>query len=134
MMKSLLLYFVIAFAIMFLSGCASVTSGSTQNVNVSVTCNGRAIPNKCIVSNSKGRWTFHTPETKRIWRDKSPLSVMCESATLGGYGGTSDYNVNPTVYGNILIGGLIGLAIDNSNNSLWSYPEMIEVPSPICGG
>nr|WP_315237129.1 hypothetical protein [uncultured Limnohabitans sp.] len=125
---------ILAFFIFNLTGCASIFSGYSQNVNLNVTCNGYSRPNRCVVSNTKGRWIFNTPETKNIWRDKSPLSVVCESGTFGGYGGVSDYEINPMVYGNILVGGLIGLTLDNYNDSLWAYPEKIVLKDPICGG
>ncbi len=115
-----------------LAGCASVLSGSDQAVTVQVLCKGKPIQAECQVSNSKGRWVFQTPQTRKILRDSAPLRVACYSSVVGEYGFYQYPGVNPISVGNAVVGGLVGTAVDASNTKLWAYPSVITVENELC--
>lgn len=114
-----------------ISGCASVLTGDSQSITIDVTCKGKTYPTYCTASNSRGIWRFDTPQSKNILRDSSPLDIVCESS-IGTYG-IRQYPVpNPVSAGNILIGGLVGTAVDVSQRTIWIYPSNISFESEFC--
>lgn len=114
-----------------ISGCASVLSGDSQSVTIDVTCKGKNYPTYCTASNSRGAWRFDTPQSKNILRDSSPLDIVCESM-IGSYGLRQYPLPNPVSAGNILLGGLVGTAVDISHKKIWTYPSHISFESEFC--
>ena len=115
-----------------MQGCASVLTGDTQAVTVTVTCKGQNYPTYCVAKNSKGSWHFNTPQTRVVKRDSSPLKIICHSPSIGDYGVYQYPGLNPASLGNVLAGGLVGTAVDTSNNSVWIYPNNITLESQFC--
>jgi hypothetical protein len=119
--------------LVLLSGCASVLSGETQDLQVNVTCGGFSFPSMCVVHNGVGRWEFHTPERKKILRDSTPITVVCKSGSVGEYGVIQLPKINPIILGNFFSGGLIGISVDSTMNSLWMYSD-ISIEHKFCRG
>lgn len=110
-------------AVMFLGACASVTTGTSQDIAVSTeppgaTCElrregalvGRADP---------------TPATVRVGKSSRPIEVACEK--FGHFSVTemlmSDFQA--MTLGNVLIGGVIGVGIDAASGAMNRYPSEI---------
>jgi hypothetical protein len=111
------------------SGCASVTGSTTQNVSVqSREHTGGDLPGAvCELSNSKGRWFVTTPGSVMIHRSNDDMQVLCSKA---GYEAGRSSIVSATkgeMFGNIILGGVIGAIIDHNNGSGYEYPEFIQV-------
>lgn len=123
----------IIFATLCLGGCASVLTGSYQEVTLKVTCRGIDYPTYCVASNGRGDWKFRTPETNLIARDNSQLQIRCENQSLGNYGVVQYPMINPAGIGNVWVGGLMGVAIDVSSDAFWMYPSVISFESSFCG-
>lgn len=124
---------LIIFPTLCFVGCASVVSGSYQEVTLRVTCRGIVYPTYCVASNRKGDWKFKTPETKVIARDNSSLQIKCENQSIGDYSVLQYPIINPVGVGNVLVGGLIGAAIDVTSDAFWMYPKVISFESSVCG-
>ncbi len=108
-----------------LGGCASMTSGTTQSVNVQTTPSTGA---ECQLVNEKGTWTIpQTPGSTTINRAYGDLVVTC--AHKGGMKGSTSVQSSTvgSAYGNILAGGLIGAAVDMSSGAAYQYPATIAV-------
>jgi hypothetical protein len=113
-----------------LSGCASITGGTRQHVAVETTSAGQSIAGaNCTVSNDRGTQNVTTPGTVTVHRDSSPLDIHCDKdgAPIGGQ--LTYARVRGMVWGNIVFGGLIGLAIDFGNGAAHHYPNTISVMS-----
>lgn len=116
----------------FLMGCASLLTRDQQEISVKVTCKGNLFQAYCTARNTKGIWDFETPQTKLIFRDSTPLEIICYGPSVGNYGVRQYPGLNPLVAGNFLAGGALGIAIDASKNSLWIYPSVIEIENKFC--
>src|SRR6185437_15017526 len=113
------------------SGCATITTGQNQPLSVS-TPGCQAATSE--LRNEKGTWyVSSTPGTVTVQRAYGELTVTCEKG---------DYKSNPNVvasstkamaFGNILVGGLIGAAVDAGTGSAYDYPALISV-AMICSG
>ena len=117
-----------------LAGCASVTSGTTQAVSVTTVCEGRVVADaSCELVNDKGRWHLKTPGSVVVQKAYGDLVVVCRN---GGSAGTASFQSKPNsgVWGNIVVGGLVGYAIDSASGAGFNYPsELPVVLSPPCG-
>lgn len=107
------------------SACASIVTGTSQTVAVTTEPSGAACTLKrgdTIVG-----IVNTTPGTVRIDKSKDSIVVLCmkEGHDEGSETLTSDFQ--GATLGNILIGGVIGLAIDAGSGALNKYPEEIGV-------
>ncbi len=110
---------------MALGGCASVTSGTSQSVAVSTTPRQGA---QCTLTNGSGSWTVTaTPGAATVARAYSDLVVTC--TTPDGMSGAVSIpsTTAGTAFGNILIGGIVGAAVDMSSGAAFEYPAAITV-------
>lgn len=111
---------VIAIALVFglLAGCASIMHGKMQSVSISSTPEGATV----TVDNRNIGTTPVSAELTR--KDEHVVRISLEgytTATLTLQRKTSGY-----VWGNIFFGGLIGLAVDAINGSMYKLePEQI---------
>lgn len=114
----------------FLTGCASIVSGTTQPISVSTPgCEGAS----CELVNDKGKWyVSNTPGSATINRSYSDLMVKCSKDGVGASTATAKSNTKPMAFGNILFGGVIGAGVDMANGAAYEYPSEIFVPMT-CG-
>ena len=112
-----------------LSGCASITSGSEHSLSID-THDGKGTRVKgaqCALRNRKGQWTVTTPATANITGAPDNLLVHCEADGFDAGMASVISTVKTEMFGNILIGGLIGVAIDHTSGSAYAYPPNIRV-------
>ena len=110
-------------------GCATIFGGLTQTVTVETRdMEAVLLGSTCNLKNGKGAWTMTTPGSVVINRSFSDLAVTC---THTGYEPASvvvKSATGPLMLGNvIMIGGLIGAAIDIDNGAAFDYPLFITV-------
>jgi len=112
-------------ALSFLNGCATVTTGSNQNVTVETEPSGANC--KMTRDDETIGIVNPTPGSITIGKDKDQIDVSCE---LSGYL-TTAYSLDSTfqgaTLGNILLGGIIGIAIDAGSGAMNEYPASIFV-------
>ena len=108
-----------------LGGCASITAGTTQTVLVSTVPTSGA---NCALANEKGRWVVNpTPGSTTVTKAYGDLTVSC-SDPAGDQGATSVKSTTAgAAFGNILVGGIIGAAIDMSSGAAYEYPSNVVV-------
>ena len=108
-----------------LSACASVASGSDQEIFVSTTPVTGA---SCKLTSASGSWLIDsTPEKATIKRDNADLTVKCTKGALKGEARVVS-GVEDVAFGNILAGGVIGVMVDRSAGAAFNYPEEVSVP------
>ena len=56
-------------------GCATITKGTTDTVQVEVSNCGEQI--ECTVSNKKGSWDFKAPGSVTFKKSDDPLNLTC---------------------------------------------------------
>lgn len=112
-----------------LTGCASVTVGTTQTVKVeTLASEGKAVEGaECELMNDKGKAQGISGQVVPVRRSGGDLSVSC---TLAGYPPAAAQVVsraNAGLAGNILIGGGIGAAIDVGTGAAYTYPTWVQL-------
>jgi uncharacterized protein YceK len=113
------------------SGCASIISGTQQNVSVDSNPQGADC---ALVRDGQTIGNIKTPGSTVIQRTKTDIDVKC---TKEGYQATAALNksgTEPWVFGNIVFGGLIGLAIDLAQGAQNKYDEKTFVNLPTATG
>ena len=108
----------------FLTGCASITESKNQSMSVTT---GDITGAMCTLSNSKGSYFVNsTPGTVSVRNACDPLAITC---TKKGYvpsnpaAGTVQDKAKSMAWGNIVFGGIIGIAVDRSTGAGCQYPQ-----------
>jgi hypothetical protein len=118
--------FVVIFAV-FMVGCASITGSKNQPVNVTAVCDGKVVTGAtCTLTNDKGMWYVSTPGTAYIQKSTSDMAVTCTKDEAKGTQ-TFSSSSNTGVWGNILLGGPIGLAVDAGTGAGFDYSNAFNV-------
>ena len=109
-----------------LGGCASVVSGTTQQVKVTPVCEGVIRRASCELANDKGAWKVDAPGSVTVQKAYGDLAVTCRGP---GADGKASFMSKPNsgVWGNLIAGGLVGYAIDSANGAGYNYPEELPV-------
>ena len=110
-----------------LGGCASITNSKNQPISVVAVCDGNAINGaSCTLSNDKGAWFTPTPGSLMVQKSSGDMVVSCRKDQATG-SITFPSRANASVWGNILVGGIIGYAIDAGSGSGFDYPTNVTV-------
>lgn len=110
-----------------LSGCATVTNGRYQQVDVTTSPEIHA---NCELKNNKGLWSVRTPQTISVHRSYNALDVYCHKQHWTQSPASEQFgsSTKKMAFGNLIVGGIIGAGVDTANGSAYSYPNKIVVP------
>ncbi len=111
-------------AAVLLSGCASIVSGTEQDITIDSNPKGA----ECVlVRDNKTLREVNTPETIRISKLKHDIYATCNLD--GFHESTAHINsgTQGSVFGNILLGGGIGWAVDSARGADNKYPEVVTI-------
>ncbi len=115
----------LAFFALIGSGCSSVTKGTTQEIFVETQDVEDA---KCTLASDKGAWTVEsTPGYVNVARGGGGIKIECTKENYHKAEELVAENFEEMVLGNILIGGLIGIAVDAASGAAFKYPESISI-------
>lgn len=117
--------FLFAIVPVLLAGCASITAGTSESIAVSTVPKSGAT---CELANEKGHWTVNpTPGSTTISKAYGDLTVTCSDAD-GEKGTTSVQSTTAgAAFGNILLGGIVGAAVDMSSGAAYNYPSNVVI-------
>src|SRR5207237_8422269 len=120
---------MVAVAALVLAGRASVTGGNVQRMYINAQMDdGTAVPGaECVLSNDKGRWTLRTPGDSSVVRSNKPIEIKCDKSALPQGVVSVESGTRAAMFGNILIGGVVGAAIDHTSGAAYEYPEQVRV-------
>jgi len=113
------------FACVSLAGCGTITQGTSQNITITSTPPG----GHCDL-NRKGEHVAtldKTPGTVKVDKTKNDIMLTC---TLAGYQDASlnlESGYGAGTFGNIILGGGIGWAIDSASGADNKYPSSANV-------
>lgn len=112
-----------------LPGCATIVSGTTQSVTVTTkTPAGLAADAGCKLVNDKGTWSLpSTPGSVVIHKSSVALSVTCDKPGLPTGSAQFASHAGVASAGNLLVGGLVGIAIDANNGAAFNYPDTVSI-------
>jgi hypothetical protein len=109
-----------------LGACAAVMKGTTQSVFVETPMAEGA---SCKLADSKnGIWYLPaTPGPVSVHKGDGPMNVTCTKDDYFTETATVDEKLEGAVFGNILIGGLVGIVADSASGAAQRYPDKITV-------
>ncbi len=108
-----------------LTGCAAIIDGTQQPLNIETTPVKGA---ECTLRNDKGSWTLNeTPGQITVHRAYESLTVECKKGDMTGLT-VAESKTKGWFWGNILFGGVIGMAVDGFGGAGYDYPTTITVP------
>ena len=112
-----------------LAGCASVSGGNVQKMYVQAQSqNGAAVAGAdCTLTNDKGTWRVTAPGDTSIVRSNKRMEVKCDKSPLPQGVVSVESATRGAMYGNIILGGVVGAVIDHNSGAAYEYPEMIKV-------
>ncbi len=111
--------------LILLPGCATVVSGANQVVSVSTSPPGAT----CSIDRG-GALVGSVPSTPGvlpIGKSGRDLTVTCTKPGYQTARTVSASSFNGWTFGNLVVGGLIGVAIDASTGANFDYPPLIDV-------
>lgn len=112
-----------------LSGCASITTGQNQPLSVDTRDQqGKQVANvACRLVNDKGTYFINTPGTVTVQRSYGDMHVNCTKEQLESGVATVKSSTKGMAFGNILLGGFIGAAVDAGSGAAYDYPSLLTV-------
>jgi hypothetical protein len=113
------------FALAGLSGCASIVSGTTQQVTVATEPPGA----DCVVSRGGvpvGSVTS-TPGSLIVSRGHIDLDVSCSKPGYASARAVQPTGVEGWLFGNLAIGGLVGIGVDFATGAAYRYDGETEL-------
>lgn len=116
-------------ASLLLSGCASVTNTETQQISIATRDKGGVAVSAadCLWKNTKGEGRFQSPSVVSVRRDYAALHIICKKEGFPDAVDAFNSKSTSAMAGNILVGGLIGAAIDHSSGAAYDYPATMTV-------
>ena len=110
------------------TGCATITTGQNQSVSVETRHEGTAVAGAaCKLSNDKGTWFVTTPGSVMVNRAYGDLAVNCTHDKYPPGVAMVKSSTKAMALGNILVGGVIGVAVDVGTGSAYDYPPLIAI-------
>jgi len=111
---------------MLFSGCATITSGTTQSVFVDTPKIKGA---ECRLTDSKGNsWYLpYTPGNVTVLKGDGPMNVVCEKKGYNDGIANVEESISGATFSNILIGGGIGIFIDSMSGAAQKYPPSVVI-------
>jgi hypothetical protein len=124
-MKKLFRLPVLMLALATLSACATVTSGTDHTLLVESDPAGAA----CMLRRDGANIgaVNPTPSAIRISKSRHDITVNCEKAEHEPTSRTVTAGFQAMTLGNVLIGGVVGLAADLASGAAITYPESVKV-------
>ena len=116
----------IAALAMTASGCASITQGTDQQVSIGSNPAGA----RCELTRSGEVIAVAdpTPEIVTIGKSRKDIQVACTKPGYRETKGILGSDVAGMTFGNIIAGGIIGLAVDAGTGAMNKYDNQIVVP------
>ena len=113
-----------ALACLLLGGCATITQGTTQLVQVNSAPQGADCR---LTREGKLLTNVRTPQSVTVPRSVHNVSVACRLPDGRQGHAVLKTTLTPMVAGNILVGGLIGAGVDAASGAMNQYPDAITV-------
>ena len=122
---SLKIFTLCVVAITGLSGCASIVKGTTQKITIKTNPPGAT----CRVeqNNNTIATISPTPDIINVPKSKHDLTLTCNKPSYRTAVHVIPSDVEAMTMGNILLGGVIGLAIDAGTGAMNKYDANVTI-------
>lgn len=122
-------FFLATLTLASLTGCASVTQDKTQPIKVeALDSTGQKIEKaECILVNDRGEFNVETPRTVQVRKSAGDLTITCKAPEQKPAEGKLISRTGGAVFGNIILGGVIGAVVDTASGVAYNYPEWVQL-------
>ncbi|ELX13358.1 hypothetical protein Jab_1c19810 [Janthinobacterium sp. HH01] len=111
-----------------ITGCASLTESTQQNVLVQTVLDHREIAGVgCVLYNDVGKWFVTTPERVTLRKSAGPLRIDCRKDGAGWAYEKVDSKVDGNLWGNLALTAGVGYFIDKNTGAGYDYPATLTV-------
>lgn len=112
-----------------LSGCATVTTDANQTVQITTEDeNHQPVQGaECVLKNERGEWHLKTQGVTKVHKSADNLLVNCTKKGMADGEGTLISRSNAGMWGNILLGGVVGAIVDHNKGTAYNYPSWIRI-------
>ena len=108
-----------------LSGCATIVTGSSEDIAILTPPVSGAT---CILSNAEGSWTVVTPTVAHVERSRADMRIKCTRPGYQEADATIPSKFEGWTIGNLATGGLIGVGVDTATGAINQYPHSFQLP------
>jgi hypothetical protein len=110
------------------SACATVVSGTDSSVSISTDPTGAS----CTITREGATLAqvTPTPGQVRVSNSRQPLNIACTAAGREPVSVQHDSEFTGATFGNILLGGGIGLIVDAASGANHKYPPSVRIELP----
>ncbi len=112
-------YIIFCLGAFLLSGCATITKGTTQAITLDTP--GAPGAQCTLVSEGIGTKVVQRPATLTLDKSQSAISVTCKKECFQDGIGIIASNTETMTAGNLLLGGVIGLGVDAASGAMNKY-------------
>lgn len=120
-MKKLTLLLVLA-----LANCTTIVDGGPDTLNL-MTSNGSRV--QAQINSKSGMQQIYLPTLISVPKSCSDVTIqVLEDDKVQSSNAVAASHVNPWVFGNIIFGGVIGLAVDGLAGNMCTYEKNVVVP------
>lgn len=118
-----------------LTGCASVLQPepNTNTMSVFLSCGSHVnVPGHCLLQIGDEMARIQAPGAVRLVGQLKSVEMTCESLYFSPHKMTVYPLPRPTMAGNVVLGGLLGVAVDSATGKGWTFPQQVEMKVPDC--
>jgi len=110
---------------LLMSGCATITKGTQQTVTVATDPSGAICD---MTRDGKPLAVVNpTPGSIPIEKARGSIAIVCKKPAYKDAAGTLASEFQAMTFGNIILGGLIGIAVDAASGAMHEYPTMVTI-------
>jgi hypothetical protein len=110
---------------LLLSGCATITKGTQQTITISTDPAGAVCD---LTRDAKPLAVVNpTPGSIPIEKAMGSISILCKKPGYQDAAGALASEFQAWTFGNIILGGLIGIAVDAASGAMHEYPTMVTI-------
>ncbi|MBL8883341.1 MAG: hypothetical protein JNL45_09850 [Hyphomicrobium sp.] len=121
-----------AVCLVFAGGCASLTKGTTQLISLDTP--GAPGSSCTLTSEGIGTKTLVTPGTLVLDKSQYNVGVTCKKECYQDGVGVIASSTEAMAAGNLIAGGVVGLAVDAASGAMNKYNEVNQIAMvPIAG-
>lgn len=112
-----------------LGACASVTQDKTQSLKVETLdqTGNKIVGAKCELQNDRGAYKVETPDTVFVRKSAGDMSISCTADEQEQADGRLISRTGGAVFGNILLGGVVGAVVDTASGVAYNYPDWVQL-------
>lgn len=115
--------------VFMLTGCASVLNESTHPMKVETkSAAGELVAGAdCKLTNDYGTVTMKSGDTTPIRRSGKDLDIVCQHPGNPNASARAVSRANSGMYGNIILGGVVGAIVDHNKGTAYTYPTWVQL-------